>query len=330
MLQVGQGLPSGRTIDIPNGTNSTEILLPGPPAASGTVTRKMPKVWDDTTSAFVPASVMTAVIPGTGLGPTINGVATDLITIVLADGAFLSTDSGYDVYLTKLCTSPSPNSITVDPGVDISNGGADDLHTGDLIMLMKGSATTLVEITAVDGVQTASFASNDALNLNQTTAVNGTFSSLVALAPADTCTVTSFQSTTATRIRMISYYIDTVSDPTRPRLVRRINNGDAVPTSYTNSTTSGTPLAFDVDNLQVSYDLVDGVNNPAGVRFTTADLNGTGACSPNPCSPNQIRKINVTLWGRSRTPLRQTKQYLRNSLSTQVSLRSMSFIDRYK
>ena len=310
LLQVGQGLPSGRTIDIANGAGATAIRIPGPPGTTRTLASD--------------ATEITAVIPGTGLGPTINGVATDVVTVILADGAFLSTISDYDVNLTKLCASPA--SMTVDPAVDISNGGADDLHPGDLIMLMKGSSTALVQITGVDGNQTATFAADDSLNLNQTAAANGTLSALIGVAPADTCTATTFQPSTATRIRMITYYIDAVTDPTRPRLVRRINNGSA--TTYDNS--SGTALAFDVENLQVSYDLVDGVNNPAEVKFTADDLAGTGRCDPNPCSPNQIRKINITLSGRSRTPVRQTRQYLRNTLTTQVSLRSMSFIDRYR
>jgi len=310
MLQVGQGLPSGRTIDIPNGTGATAVKIPGAPGTTRTLAAG--------------ATEITAIVPGPGLGPTINGVATDVITVILADGAFLSTISDYDVNLTKVCTAT--HTMTVDSAVDISNGGADDLHVGDLIMLMKGSATTLAQITALDGVQTATFAANDSLNLNQTAAPNGTLNALVAVAPADTCTATNYQPTTATRIRMITYYIDAVTDPSRPRLVRRVNNGSA--TAYDNN--SGTALAFDVENLQISYDLVDGVNNPAEVKFTAADLAGTGRCSPNPCSPNQIRKINITLSGRSRTPQRQTKQYLRNTLTTQVSLRSMSFIDRYR
>jgi len=323
MLQVGQGLPSGRTIDIPNGTGSTELNLPGPP---GTGTRKMPKVWDTATSAWKAAEEMTAIVPGVGLGPeVVTGAGnSDVITVVLADGAFLSTISDYDVNLTMLCTSGQK--MTVDPSVDISNGGSDDLHKGDLIMLSKGSATTLVEITDLDGVQTATFGTPDSLNLNQSGAANGTLNALAGLAPADNCTATNFQPTTATRIRMITYYIDNVTDPKRPRLVRRINNGK--PDVYDN--TLGTPLAFDVENLQISYDLVDGVNNPAGVKFTDADRNGTGRCSPNPCSPNQIRKVNIVLSGRSRNPMRQTRMYLRNTLTTQVSLRSMSFIDRYK
>ena len=99
-------------------------------------------------------------------------------------------------------------------------------------------------------------------------------------------------------------------------------------TTYNNA--SGTVVAFDVENLQISYDMVDGVSNPAEVKMNAADLAGTGRCSPNPCSPNQIRKINIQLTGRSRTTMRQTRQYFRNTLNTQVSLRSMSFIDRYR
>jgi type II secretory pathway pseudopilin PulG len=308
MLQVGQGLPSGRTIDIPNGTGVTAVKLPGAPGT----TRALPTT----------ATELTAIVPGPGLGPTINGTATDLLTIILADGAFLSTISDYDVNLTAL----NATSMTVDTNVDISNGGADDLHPGDLIMLMKATSTTLVQITAVNGVQTATFSAADSLNLNQTAAANGTLTAHVATAPSETAGANGFVPTTATRIRMITYYIDAVTDPARPRLVRRINNGSA--TTYDN--TAGTALAFDIENLQISYDLVDGVGNPAEVKMTAADQGGTGRCSPNPCSPNQIRKINVTVTGRSRTTMRQTRQFLRNTLTTQVSLRSMSFIDRYR
>ena len=56
MLQVGQGLPSGRTIDIPNGTNATLVKMPGAPGTSRTL----------------PAgdTAITAIVPGPGLGPT--------------------------------------------------------------------------------------------------------------------------------------------------------------------------------------------------------------------------------------------------------------------
>ena len=311
MLQIGQGLPSGRTVDIPNGTGATAVRIPGPPL-SPDVTRTLPS---GTTE-------LTAIIPGTGIGPTVNGVATDVISFILADGAFLSTVSDYDVNLTALGST----SMTVDPSVDITNGGADDLHAGDLIMLMKGTSTTLVQVTGVTN-QTATFGSPDSLNLNQSGAALGNLAAHRNTAPAESCSGTGcFVPSTATRIRMVTYYIDSKTDPARPRLVRRVNNGHE--TTYNNNL--GTALAFDVENLQISYDLVDGVNNPSNVKFSAADIAGTGACSPDPCSPNQIRKINVTLSGRSRIAMRQTKQFLRNTLATQVSLRSMSFVDRYR
>jgi len=325
MLQVGQGLPSGRTIDIPNGTSSTAIKIPGPPL-SPAVTRTLPAT----------ATELTAIVPGPGAGPTINGIATDAITMVLADGAFLSTISDYDVNLTAL----NATRMIVDPAVDISNGGADDLHVCDLIMLQKSTSTTLVQITSAPtpsstgaAAQTVSFAVNDSLNLNQTAAANGTLTKHVAIAPTEVADATTgFVPSTATRIRLISYYLDAITDPNRPRLVRRVNNGTKANCATVYDNTSGTAVAFDVENLQITYDLVDGVTNPSGVKMNAADLAGTtgGACAPRSCSPNQIRKINVTITGRSRTTLRQTRQYYRNSLTTQVSLRSMSFIDRYR
>ena len=136
----------------------------------------------------------------------------------------------------------------------------------------------------------------------------------------------------ATRIRLITYYLDVTTDPRRPRLVRRINNGSGLTAATTFDNGLGTVVAFDIENFTISYDLVapDGVNNPTNVRMTDADLDGSGACAPDPCSPNQIRKVNFVLAGRSSRPMRGTNQFFRNRLSTQVSLRSLSFVDRYQ
>ena len=251
MLQVGQGLPSGRTIDIPNGTGATAVRLPGAPATtpvtSSPVIRAMPAT----------ASEITAIVPGAGIGPTINGTATDVITMVLADGAFLSTISDYDVNLTGLTAT----SMMVDPAVDISNGGADDLHVGDLIMIQKGTSTALVQITGAPlpsttgtAGQTVTFAAGDSLNLNQTAAAYGTLTKHIAIDVKDIAAnvnAAGFYPSTATRIRMISYYIDAVTDPARPRLVRRINNGSCSNCSTVYNNLAGTAVAFDVENLQI-------------------------------------------------------------------------------
>jgi hypothetical protein len=193
-------------------------------------------------------------------------------------------------------------------------------------MLVKGSASALVQITRIVNQQVF-FDAGDSLGLNQTAAADGTAGELRNTAPVDTtpaagCCV----STTATRIRLITYYLDVTTDPRRPRLVRRMNNGH--PTDFDNAL--GTIVAFDIEDLQITYDIVDGVTNPSNVRMNDADLDGTGACAPDPCSPNQIHKVNILLAGRSRIPMRGTQQFFRNRLVTQVSLRSLSFVDRYQ
>ena len=60
------------------------------------------------------------------------------------------------------------------------------------------------------------------------------------------------------------------------------------------------------------------------------DLGGTGRCAPNACSPNQIRKVNIYLAGRSTQRFSPTRRFFRNALDTQVSLRSLALVDRYR
>ena len=88
-------------------------------------------------------------------------------------------------------------------------------------------------------------------------------------------------------------------------------------------------MAFAVENLQFSYDLVDGVTNPANVRMVAADLAGTGACSP--IRARRTRCARSTCSSRAaRRRFSVTNEFLRNSLTTQVSLRSLALVDRYR
>jgi prepilin-type N-terminal cleavage/methylation domain-containing protein len=295
-LQVGSGLPPGHVIATPSGTGSTLIRLPGPPGTAFT------NVAGDTD--------IVAVVPGTGLGPTVNGVSTDVITVLMADNNF--TDIGV--------TAVNATSVTVQAGVNVG-AGPDRVSEGQLMMVSKGSFTTLVQVTTVNAsTRVLTFAAGDSLNLNQPSAVDGSLAALNAAPPANTPA-----NTRLTRVRMITYYIDaTISG--QPRLVRRVNNGH--PTSFDN--TLGTVVGPNVENLRISYDLADGTTNPADVTFTTADLSGTGACAPNPCSPAQVRKINVSLTARSDSGDTPGARVFRNTLVTQVSLRGMAFVNEYQ
>ena len=88
-------------------------------------------------------------------------------------------------------------------------------------------------------------------------------------------------------------------------------------------------VAFDVDNLKFSYDIADGDTNPAGITFSAADFAIGGKCFTATCSAAQIRKVNVLLSARSRLPFSTTRKYFHNTLTTQVSLRGMSFVNEY-
>lgn len=311
MLQVGSGLPTGHVILTPSGTGAVQINIPGPPGTS------LKNVVGDTD--------MSAVLPGPGLGPTINGVATDIITVLAADNNFT------DMPLTALTNSYMDIAATI-PGSGtaiVINTGPDRILEGQLVMLEKGSLTTLVQVTTVNyTTRRVTFASGDSLKLNQPGAAAGNISATwLAAAPADVLPASPAAQvlpTTASRVRMISYYLD-ATNAAHPRLVRRINNGH--PTTFDN--TKGTAVALDIENLQFSYDLADGATNPSSVRFVAADYTVSGACAPNPCSVNQIRKINIVLTGRSKNNYQRGMKIFHNTLTSQVSLRGMAFVDEY-
>jgi hypothetical protein len=85
---------------------------------------------------------------------------------------------------------------------------------------------------------------------------------------------------------------------------------------------SPVPVAENVAGLQASYDIFDDV---AGVA--TANLKDAGMSAGK--SPNQIRKVNLSVMTRS--PLAGGKEGFQSmNLASSVSARDMSFKDRYK
>lgn len=297
LLQVGSGLPPGHTVSIPNGAGSARIRIPGPPGTS--------------TQTAAGDLVIPAVIPGSGIGPTVNGVATDVLTVLMADNTFLN----------QALSAVGSSYVDIAAGPNISTG-ADRVSTGQLMLIMKGSFTTLVEVTNVNtSSRRLTFANGDSLNLNQSGAAAGNLAGLNAAAPANSAAATSIS-----RVRMITYYIDATIDAKHPRLVRRINNGD--PLLFDN--TLGTAVALDIENLQFQYDISNGTNNPGGVEMSAADLGVAGACAPAACAATQIRKVNVLVTGKSSNAVNQNMRVFRNTLQSQVSLRGMAFVDEYR
>lgn len=310
LLQAGSGLPSSHTVSIPSGVGSVPVRIPGPPG-----------------TAFATAVgdlVLPAVIPRAGLGPQIDGINTDVLTVLMADNTFL------EVGLTAVAASQ----VTIAAGPNLG-AGVDRIVTGQLMLISKGSFNTLVQVTGIDPVtRIMTFANGDSLNLNQSGAANGNLPALNAEDPVnDPATPLVDEAAAASRIsrmRMITYYLDNVADPLHPRLVRRVNNGSNPGDEITFDNTRGTAVAVDAFNLQFTYDINNGAGNPGGVEMTVADQGAGGACAPNACGPTQIRKVNLRLMTRAPNRVSGSTTYLNNSLESQVSLRAMAFVDRYR
>jgi Tfp pilus assembly protein PilW len=276
LMNAGWGIPTGG-IPIPSGAGAVAVNRPSPPGAAYT---------------FAGLLIISAVNTGATLGPMGNGRQTDMVSILYADNLLPLNQTPLDAI------GANGISMTVNAGTPIS-GVPNSIQVGDIIAFSNGMGNTLQYVTRVNS-QMAYFDAGDPLHLNQPTIGQG---SIKLLKDPNTGI---FPPTTATRVWLITYYIDTTTDPTMPRLIRQINNR------------TGKTVALVVDDLQLTYDLVDGVTNPAGVNTPTA-----------PNSPNQIRSVNIYIEGRSSAKMKKTNDYLRRTLTTQVSLRSLSFVNRY-
>ncbi len=265
----------------------------GIPVASGAGATPINRPGPVGTAYTFPAGpVLPAVTTGAGMGPTVVAQSTDMVTVLYADPTLaLNTAS-----LTSL--NATGTRATVDASISITDPET-AVRAGDLIMFSNPMGNTLLEVTGTDGAQTMVFDAGDPLNLNQSAAAAGTLLSLQS-APG------TYPPTVATRVVMVTYYID-ASNPSGPRLVRVVGGGAPL------------AVALGIENLQLTYDLVDGVTNPTNVKTPVA-----------PNSPHEIRKVNLFLSARSEVVQRRTGQWFRNSLATQVSLRSLSFVDRYQ
>lgn len=324
LLQVGQGMPLGRVIGIPNGGAATGITRPGPAAAGA-----CPGV----PATFPVQANLSAVTVGPDLGPAINNICTDVITTLAFDGAFdgvfVSSIAANGRSLTVYPYGPdkivgNTDDVNISDAPDVSG---DNVRVGDLLAVVKGSASALVAVTDVTG-NTITFNTGDALGINQfdtTLVMAGTVNRVKALSPADPnapvmaggIETTLAGRSTVSRVRMITYWVDSTTNPASPRLMRRVGSG--VPNA----------VAFELEAFRLTYDIANSVNNPAHVRMIAADLTVGGACNPLVCSANQIRKVNVTLAIRSEKRSAEIGFY-HNTLYTQIALRNLAFVDRYE
>jgi len=236
-----------------------------------------------------------AVTPGDGKGPTIQGVATDVVTLVYSDSTSHLDQyvlTGMDVEGSQVFLDLNTTPAYDDPVVG--------LRAGDVLVLSNVNGIAVGTVTEVLTNGEVRLAANDALGLNQGDAGFGNILSITS--PPDP---PDFPPTFAKRIHIVSYYID-ASDPNSIRLMRQVSAHPPV------------PVAENVVDLQMTYDIFDDITE-AGA----ADLPDAGS------SLNQIRKINISLAIRSSAESLSDRDSQRIHLTTSVGPRNLTYRDRY-
>ncbi len=295
LLQAGRDIPTGG-IPIPTGSGSSLVQRPSPPGFS--------YAFNNTT-----LTTLGAVTTGNNLGSIISGRQTDMITLLMGDpflaelpvvhaSSYTGPGAATDPKLSATGSSLAINTTySAWFAGDLVNGIA-PIKAGDLLLFKNATGSCLQTVTSVNST-TVSFAASDAFNLNQRGAANGSITDLLGTDMA------------VRRIVMISYYVhETVAG--EPRLMRAVNNS--------------TPqaLAGVVEDLQFTYDLVDGSTNPVNILDVPYTVSG------NTFTSSQIRKVNLKIGVRSEEKSRSTKDYMRNYVTTVTSLRNLAYTPEYK
>jgi hypothetical protein len=164
----------------------------------------------------------------------------------------------------------------------------------------------LQTVTAVSG-QTLTFSSGDAFNLNGRTASEtaGTIKQLQNLTggvPNGT-----YPPTSATRVWMVTYYLNATTDPAHPMLMRAVNFN------------TPQPVAETVENLQFAFNFADGTSPAPVNQFAVPTVP-----VPTGDNENQIRSVNVYMGARSTSAASNPGKYVRSNVATRTSVAATS------
>jgi prepilin-type N-terminal cleavage/methylation domain-containing protein len=326
LMQAGEGIP-------PEG-----IALPNDIAGVSAVNR--PGTATIFANAGAPGNpsylVLPAVVPGSGLGlratsvnPKTNAVLiagaqpTDIINIFYADNTLVDVAGNYlNSFPINQAAGPPCNGTIAVTGASVKLAAAcftmpgvgnTPIAPGNLLLFTSAAGTALAYVTSVAG-QTINFAKGDPANVNQTGLPNSTLATLEAAGGP----------TAVTRVWMVTYYIDSATNPACPQLIRQVNypGFPAAAPAY-----PPTPIGECIEGLSISYDVYNSTD-PAG----TYPLGPGDAPQPvAPDLPSQIRAVDVFLAARSEVPYVEgsNRSFVRNNISTQVSLRGVAFVNQF-
>ena len=313
-------------IAMPTGTGIT-FPRPGPTALT------FDMVSDGDTTLQLPS-----ITTGWKLGPTINGSQTDIITIMTVDEfmPIVSTPPVNAAAPTQGEGTISPDGTTVTFAANSQWIAGDTtldtpkIQKGDLVLFVGTNGNAIQTVTDIDAVaKTITFGIGDWFRFNQPNATavpvvcpctSGRPLGVMKGKPNAT-DVWAPTKVTLFRAMMITYYVDNTTTPGTPRLTRIMNHCPAA--DPTCAAFSPLALAGVVEDLDLTYDLYDGVVNPTAVQWLPQTI-GTILYSAN-----QIRKVNIHVGVRSETISKPQQDYVRNHITTSVNVRSLAAVDKF-
>ena len=311
LMQAGRAIPIGG-IALPSGD-------------ADVIHRPSPEGEDYTFTNDVAGARLFAITTGEGKGPVVGGRPTDMVTIVMADPYLPELEiyqSDCPSTVPRLATDGSSFTMGDDTSWIDGNEAASiaPINGGDLIFFTAtGTGNAIQAVTRKDGA-TVHFEDSDPFQLNQRDVSSGSITQILPDAEETPCVVddegdvTSGSAMSARRVMMYTYFVENDAAGV-PRLMRGLNFS------------APTALAGVIEDLTLRYDLVDGVTNPtdrAELPYS-ATVGGTTV----KYSPNQIRKVNVHVGVRSENVNPRSGDYLRQHLSTVISIRNLAFVSRY-
>lgn len=292
LMKAGQNSPIGGII-APSGAGSVPIVAPGPGARPLGGEGRLP-----------------AVVLGNAAGPLVSdddddGARTDVITVAYVDDGYPA------LTFTAMAADASSGTVLYDVG-DPADPADDEgtridagrfrVQPGDLFMLQQ-NGSIVHEVTQAPGgaaPQLITFGAGGVTGFNQPAASSGGLGTFTGGGAPTAANVV------ARRLKVVTYFIDK-TNVGRPRLMRQENGRPPA------------PIALDVENLQITYDF-----------FVQGSPFRNEAALTGALKVTDIRKINVYLAARSDVKLRQQKRYVRNSVLTQVTVRSLGLTDQYR
>lgn len=297
MADANQSLQSAQTMMVRDLIDAGRNLdLGGLPIPGGGLTVARPGPANAVAAGWPTATILYAVTPGNELGPDLNGNPTDVVTIVSVD------DTLQPQLNATITVTDTGATVTMAEEDGVGDTPRHSPRVGDLMWVSRGGQRAVLHVTRIDEGNSRIFyaeTDGDTTNFNQQDATTGSMVQLGSSPPDPDNAAIQVADTKVSRLKMTTYWVEEADGV--PFLMRQDNYRAPM------------QVGLGVDNLELQYDVFLGGAITRVDNYTEVAL----------ATPSNFDKAHVNLAVRSDKRFGQTKTFLRNNLTTQVSFRSL-------